>query len=304
MPLDPEFLAYPMRRHGMDHERYKWVNFFERNPIQWPSQKKMALLTVIPLEFFPLNPSGKPFKAPGSMVTPYPDFRHYTTRDYGNRVGVYRFLKLFTQLGVKASFAVNSEVAERYPILIKDIIADGHEIIAHGINMDTLHYGGLEEATEALQISTCIQSLENSTQQKIKGWLSPAYAQSFNTPDLLTAAGIEYCGDWANDDLPYTMETKNGLLVNIPVSQEISDRQIITNYHHTEDSFIQQIKDQYALLQGETNNYGSRLISLTLHPYIMGLPYRIGYLKEILSWLMQQPDTWSAMAAEIVKPYQ
>ena len=300
MPLEQEFLEYPMRRHGMDHDRYNWSNLFERKPIEWSINKKMALLTVIPVEFFPLNPFGKPFKAPGSMVTAYPDFRHYTTRDYGNRIGIYRFLKLFQQLGIKGTFAVNSDVAKRYPLLIQDILEDGHEIMAHGINMDTLHYGGLDEITEAAQISNCLETLNIICKKKIKGWLSPAYSQSFNTPDLLTAAGIEYCGDWANDDLPYIMNTKNGSLINLPVSQEISDRQIITNYHHTEESYVQQIKDQYEVLNAETTQYGGRVISLTLHPYIMGLPYRINYLKEIMSWIMNQPNIFTASAEEIV----
>jgi peptidoglycan/xylan/chitin deacetylase (PgdA/CDA1 family) len=260
-------------------------------------------MTVIPVEFFPLNPVGKPFKAPGSMITAYPDFRHYSTRDYGNRVGIYRFLKLFSKIGLKGSFAVNSQVAERYPGLISDIIADGHEIIAHGINMDTLHYGGLDEKTEATQINTCINTIEAISKQTIKGWISPAYSQSFNTPDLLSAAGIEYCGDWANDDLPYTMRTKNGELINIPVAQEISDRQIITNNHHTEESYVQQLKDQYELLQDESSRFGGRMMSITIHPYIMGLPYRINALKEILEWFMQSSTTWSATSGEIVTAF-
>jgi len=300
MPLEQEFLEYPLRRYGMDHDRYNWSNLFERKPIEWSSNKKMALLTVIPVEFFPLNPVGKPFKAPGSMVTAYPDFRHYTTRDYGNRVGIYRFLKLFQEVGIKGTFAVNSDVAKRYPLLIQDILEDGHEIMAHGINMDTLHYGGLDETIEVAQINDCLKTLNSICKKKIKGWLSPAYSQSFNTPDLLAAAGIEYCGDWANDDLPYVMNTKNGSLINLPVSQEISDRQIITNNHHTEESYVQQIKDQYEVLNAETTLYGGRVISLTLHPYIMGLPYRINYLKEIMSWIMNQPNTFTASAEDII----
>ena len=166
--------------------------------------------------------------------------------------------------------------------------------------MDTLHYGGLDESKEVAQISNCLETLESICKKKMKGWLSPAYSQSFNTPDLLTAAGIEYCGDWANDDLPYKMNTKNGSLINLPISQEISDRQIITNYHHTEESYVQQIKDQLEVLSTETLQYGGRLISLTIHPYIMGLPYRINYLKEVINWVMNQPNTFSATAEEII----
>ncbi|TAG55521.1 MAG: polysaccharide deacetylase, partial [Runella slithyformis] len=35
MPLPDEFLQYPLRRHGMDHDRYQWSNLFERSPVLW-----------------------------------------------------------------------------------------------------------------------------------------------------------------------------------------------------------------------------------------------------------------------------
>jgi allantoinase len=303
MALDKQFLEYPMRKHGMDHDLYDWSNLFERKPIDWGNGKKIALQILIPVEFFPLNQQGKPFKAPGSMVTAYPDFRHYTSRDYGNRVGIYRFLKLFSSLGITANFAVNSQVATRYPQLINDILEDGHEILAHGINMDILHYGGMDSTVEQMQIEQSVQTLETICKRKINGWISPAFSQSFETPELLGANGIKYCGDWSNDDLPYWMKTKNGDLLSLSISQELSDRQIITNNHHTEESFVQQVQDQFEVLSAEVNKYGGRMLSLILHPYIMGLPYRICYLKQMLSWLLQQENTKSFTANEIYTTY-
>ena len=40
-----------------------------------------------------LDPSlcpGTGTPVPGGMTMPYPDLRHYSLRDYGNRVGIYR----------------------------------------------------------------------------------------------------------------------------------------------------------------------------------------------------------------------
>ena len=300
MPLPDDFLQYPLRRHGMDHNRYEWSNIFERQPIQWPNGAKVALLITVPIEFFPLNPQGNPFKAPGSMVTAYPDFRHYTTRDYGNRVAVFRFLKLFKELGITVNFAVNSAVAVRYPELIAELTADGHEIVAHGVDMDTLHYGGMDEVQERAQVAESVTTMRQISGQKVRGWLSPAASESFNTPDILTEFGIEYVCDWANDELPYSMQTKNGNLTAMPISQELNDRQIIVNYHHTEDSFVQQVKDQFDWLHAESAQHGGRVLSLTLHPYIMGLPYRIRALREALTYIMQQPNVWSATGSTLL----
>ena len=67
---------------------------FERKPVSWPKNKRVALWVTVALEYFPLVPNDGPFRAPGHMVTPYPDYRTYTTRDYGSRVGVFRILKV------------------------------------------------------------------------------------------------------------------------------------------------------------------------------------------------------------------
>lgn len=285
MALDAHFLNYPMRRHGMDHDRYPWSNLFERKPLALPHNAKVAVMVTVPLEFFPLNPSGKPFKAPGSMVTNYPDFRHYTTRDYGNRVGIFRLMRVFEQFGVRVNMALNSAVAERYPTLVEVINDHQHEIVAHGVDMDTLHYGGMDSQQERTQIQKTIETLRQISGQAVEGWISPAFSESVQTPDLLTECGIQYIGDWANDELPYEFSTTNGTLTAIPVSQEINDRQIIINYHHSEDSFVQQVIDQFDYLYDEANQYGGRVLSLVLTPYISGLPYRIRSVKAIFEHL-------------------
>ena len=88
-----EQLRYPMMRYGMDHDRYDWSMLTQRPAVQWPDGKLVALWVNVGLQFFPMNPGAK-IKVPGSMSMPYPDLRHFTLRDYGNRVGIYRFLEI------------------------------------------------------------------------------------------------------------------------------------------------------------------------------------------------------------------
>lgn len=304
MALPNEFLEYPQRRHGMDHDLYTWSNLFERVPLQLPNNAKVGLMLTIPIEYFPLNPTGKPFKAPGSMVTNYPDFRHYTTRDYGNRVGIFRLLKVLQRYNIKANIAINAQLAEKYPYLINEIVQSHHHIIAHGYNMDTLHYEGLDSIEEEKQIENSLSILQKATSKKITGWISPAYSQSLNTLSLLAKAGIKFVGDWANDDLPYTIHTPNGNILSIPITQELSDRQIIINNHHTEDGFVQQVKDQFDCLYHEANKYGGRILSLTFTPYITGLPYRIKLLEEILEYLTKQVGVKTITAEDLIELYK
>src|SRR3546814_5097052 len=101
----------------MDHDLYPWSNLFGRPPIAWPGGAAVAGWPVISLEWFPITPSDTPFRAPGHMQTAYPDYRHYTAREYGTRVGLYRLLDAFERIGARISVACNSAIAERYPEL-------------------------------------------------------------------------------------------------------------------------------------------------------------------------------------------
>jgi allantoinase len=294
MSLDPAYLEYPKRRHGYDHDLYNWSAIHGREPVSWPGNKSVALWVCVSLEWFPITPSDTPFRAPGHMQTAYPDYRHYTARDYGNRVGVYRLLDAIAKAGIKASFATNSVIAERYPSLIADIVADGHEIIAHSTDMNGTIATGLPMEEERALITTSLVTLEKATGTRPQGWLSIARSQSWNTPDLLREAGVRYCCDWVNDELPYRF---NNGLINLPLNHELSDRQIITVQQQSADSYTQQMRDAFDWLAGEG---AGRLLPLHLTPYIMALPYRISALEDLLCDLAARPQAWAATGAEIV----
>lgn len=304
MSLPASYLEYDKRRKGMDHDLYPWSNMFERQPVSWANNKKVATWIVIDLEWFPITPNDKPFRAPGHMQTAYPDYRHYTSRDYGSRIGVYRLLDALKKVNAKASVAMNSAIAERYPELAQDIVNDGHEIIAHSTDMNAAVATGVDPEVEKRYISESISKLEAITGQKPAGWLSIARSQSFNTPSLLAEAGLKYMCDWVNDELPYEMETPSGSIKNIPLNHELSDRQIINVQQHSVDSYVEQIQDAWNWLHQEADSFGGRMLPLNLTPYIMGLPYRMDAFERLLTWLSEQPENWFATGQDILEATQ
>ena len=58
--LDNDYLKYPQRSYGMDHDRYEWSMLRNRKTVQWPNGKKIALWVNVGLQFFPLNQKGIP----------------------------------------------------------------------------------------------------------------------------------------------------------------------------------------------------------------------------------------------------
>lgn len=305
MTLDPAYLTYPKRRAGMDHDLYPAAPMPSRKPVAWPGGKPVAVTLLVNLEWFPITPSDQPFRAPGHMVTPYPDYRHYTAREYGTRVGFYRLLDAFAKAGVKATIAVNSAIAERYPSIIADILAGGHEIIAHSTDMNATIAGGFAEAEERALIAEARDRLGEAIGAAPRGWQSIARSQSFNTPRLLVEAGFDYMCDWVNDDLPYLATTEAGTIVSVPFNHELSDRQMIAVQQQSMDSVAQQIDDALAWLKAESAYYrAGRVLPFTLTPYITGLPYRMDAFEALLGRLAGDEATWLATAGELVEAWR
>jgi peptidoglycan/xylan/chitin deacetylase (PgdA/CDA1 family) len=305
MSLPADYTAYPRRREGYDHDLYAWSNMHRRAPVAWPGGRSVAVWLCVSLEWFPIVPAG-PFKAPGHMVTPYPDYRHYTVRDYGNRVGVWRMLDAFRAAGVRASFAINAAVAERYPALIEAVLEGGHEIIAHSTDMNGTITSALAVAEERALIADSLARLERAAGVRPVGWHSIARSQSFATLDLLRDHGLAYTCDWVNDELPYRMA--NGL-VNLPLNTELSDRMIVATQQHSAQGWGQMLRDAFDWLAAEAQGTaytqgGGRMLPIHLTPYIMGLPYRIGALEELLVDLAARADAWFATGAEIVAEWE
>jgi allantoinase len=303
MSVEPDYLEYAKRRYGMDHERYPWSILPRRNKVSWPGGARVALMVVPALEWFPLDMKGKPFKPPGAMVTPYPDLRHYTLRDYGNRVGIFRVMKALDRFGIRASVSVNAAIAARHPSLIAACVERGWEVMANGLDMDHLHYAGLPQAGEKRLIDETLSILQRVSGQTIRGWLSPARAESFATLDLIRDAGIDYVCDWVNDDMPYAMETVSGALYTMPLPNDIDDHTLLIQSHHSEDQYTQQICDQFDVLHDEAAREGGRILALSLHPWVIGQPYRIGALERALTHVMSRGDVWPATASEILDAF-
>ena len=304
MPLDETYLQYPQRRYGMDHDRYEWSMLTDRPKVVWPNGKKLALWVNVSVQHFPLNPEGKPVKLPGNMTMPYPDLRHFTLRDYGNRVGIYRFFDAFDRFGIRPTIALNAEIATRYPQLMAAINTRSDEVIGHSWNMDTAHAGGLDAQAEDALIKRSLDTLRSHTKQAIRGWLSPGKLETSATPELLKQHGVEYFCDWVNDDMPYPFHTQRGDLWAMPLSTELEDRFVVMDNQHSEESWCQQVTDACDFLSAEAQTQGGRILALSIHPWVLGQPHRIKHLEAALARITARSDVWCASAGEILDAFK
>jgi peptidoglycan/xylan/chitin deacetylase (PgdA/CDA1 family) len=298
MTLPDDYLAYPRRRYGMDQDRYAWRTALDRPKIAWPDGASVAAMIVVPIEHHPLDPAGKPFRHPGAMVTPYPDLRHYTSRDYGNRVGAFRILRALKESGLRATFPVNAGQLTRLAPLVEAILADGHELAAYGLSTTHIHWGGLDAGEEERWIAETVGAFA-ARGLTPRTWLSPARQQSFRTLDLIRAAGFEVMLDWEQDGVPVPMRTESGEILAIPLSNELDDRTLLIDRRQSEDSWAGQILEAASYLEGEGPRFGGQVLGLTLTPYVTGQPFRIEALRRVLTGLAGRQAIWTATAGAI-----
>jgi allantoinase len=302
-PLPDEHLNYPLRRYGMDHDRYDWSIMPRRPRVQWPDSAHLAVWVVVPLTWYPLTMAPQPRPPAGYFDDPYPNFRDYTHRDYGNRIGAFRVMDVLDQFGIRPTAPTNAAVCERYPELVREAVRRHWEIAGHGIDMGHQHSADLDEAREAAMVRDALVTVRNATGQDIRGWLSPGNAESLNTSDLLAANHVHYTCDWVNDELPYPMRTQHGPLWAMPYSHDINDATMIWHGHHSPQEFVEQVKQQFDWLHAESLDKGGRIFTLCVHTWCIGQPHRIHALERILLHIQGFSGVWSATGGEILAAY-
>ncbi|MEO0410127.1 MAG: polysaccharide deacetylase, partial [Cyanobacteria bacterium P01_A01_bin.135] len=93
--------------HLPTHGRYRYSAITHRPDYHWPGARRLAVYIGLNLEHFAFGEGLGAELAPGG---PQPDVLNYAWRDYGNRVGVWRLLTLFEQLGLPVALLVNSSL--------------------------------------------------------------------------------------------------------------------------------------------------------------------------------------------------
>jgi peptidoglycan/xylan/chitin deacetylase (PgdA/CDA1 family) len=300
--LPDSYLEYPYRRPGMDHTRYAYASLFKRKPVTWPGGARVALWIVPTLEFFPLDMAPKGVRPPGGLERPYPDLWNYTLRDYGNRVGFARIFQALERRGLRASAALSSRLAERYPHVMGEVRRLGFEVIAHGVDMGRVHAAGVPAETEREWVRQSLDVLRRLSGQPVTGWYSPAHSESHDTLDLVAEAGCRYVCDWVNDDMPYRLETRSGPLYAMPHAHEISDLQLFHVYKYKPREFAAQVVDHFDWLYREAGrgDCGGRIVALSLRPWLSGVPHRIAAVEDVLDHIVRHAGVWSATGAEIL----
>jgi len=263
----------------------------------WPAGRAVAVYVTLNVEcFLPgrPGPSLQPHLARGE------DIANYGWREYGNRSGFWRLLDLFTELGTPVTAAVNGEMCRRHPDIVAAVSGAGWAIMAHGLENSTPHHGLPREA-ELERIAGTVDLLAAATGRRPIGWLTPGFAVTASTQELLCEAGLRYTADFGDSDRPYWLRFGSGRLLAVPYGLETNDISLLLCMHYTAEQFAEAVVAHVAQLcaEADAGAPAGTVVGIGLHTFLVGQPGRLASLRECLRRIAAMPRVWLCTADEI-----
>ena len=280
----------------MKNPRYDYSPIIRREKIAWPDNGRIALWVAPNIEYFHFD---MPIRGSGSNHKP--DVPGYTLRDYGSRVGVFRIMSVLDNLGIRACVLINAVVCEHHPEFFAEGNKRNWEWLGHGLtnSVSMLDYSADEEGGIIHKVKETIIA---ATGKEPKGWLGPGLGETFDTPDHLAAEGFEYVCDWGNDEQPTPMRVKTGRMIVVPYELGVNDIRVFNRENHTAEQYYRMVCDHFDTLYRDSLS-GGRVLCLPLHPFVIGLPFRISYLEKALDYICSHDGVWRTTSGEIADWY-
>jgi peptidoglycan/xylan/chitin deacetylase (PgdA/CDA1 family) len=227
---------------------------------------------------------------------PMPLWGRYSHGRYGAQLGAHNLLALFARYNVRATFFIGGWDVERYPALMQDIAAAGHEVAGHGY----LHedFSALTPDEQDAVLARSEDTFVATFGHKPVGFRAPERLMSADTRQLLAARGYRYDSGYSDDDLPYLVARADGrhTLVELPVQEVWSDKAYYEKHRTpavTQAAFVDEFEACYA---------AGALFTLTVHPrgdYGSGRGLRVRALEPVLQAMREQPRLWLATCGKI-----
>lgn len=282
-------------------QRLDYLASIDRPRLALPDGKRVAVFIVVNVETWDsARAMPRQVLTPPQGASVLPDLPNWAWHEYGMRVGFWRLKAALDAHGIAPSMTINGAVPASYPRVAQAARDAGWEFMGHGFQQTATH----NVADQRAMIRDTVAALRAASGHEIVGWLAPGLTETPDTPDLLAEAGIRYCADWVVDDLPCELRTAHGSLLTMPYSVELNDIPIMMIQHHRADELFARTVAQFDRLYEEAETQGAKVMGLAVHPYISGVPHRIGWFEQALAYMAARPGTLFWQGRQIMDWYR
>jgi len=280
----------------LPNERFDYSALPHRERWSLPHGARMAVYTVVNIEEWNIQkPIAREYVTSPAGVATVPNIPNWAWHEYGMRVGIWRIMDALAARGLRASAAINACVCEGPGEPVARAMHEaGWPFMGHGHVQAALHT--VEDQQE--NIGKSFQILRDYTGEAPKGWLGPGLHETLDTLDYLAEAGFKFVCDWPMDEQPVDMQTSAGPITAMPYNFELSDLPMMVVHQHESRVWLERATAQFDRLYAESAEQ-PRIMSMSVHPYIMGVPHRIGYFEAVYDHILEKDDVWVTTPEDI-----
>jgi allantoinase len=266
-------------------ERVPYSAIVDRPALTLPDGARMVVWTIVNVEDWGIErPMPRTVLSPPMGQPLLPDLPNWAWHEYGMRVGFWRLLECMQKFGVTPTLAINGVVCRNYPRIAQAARDAGWEFMGHGWLQLPMHKVEDQQAS----IKDTIEAIRAVSGKPPRGWESPGLTETIDTIDHLAEAGIEYVADWVLDDQPVYIATAHGPVLSVPYTVEVNDIAMMVVQHHSAEQMLHRGKDHFDRLY-EESAVSCRIMAISVHPYVSGVPHRISYLEQLYRYVLAQP---------------
>lgn len=283
-----------------------FVGYADRPPaFEWPDGARLAVNIVINYEEGSERNrvDGDEDLEPSTEAT-YParpgerELAQESFYEYGSRVGIWRILHLLQQYHVRPSIFACAVALERNPEATSAFVEGGFDIVGHGYRW--ISHFTLTEDQEREQIRSAVAAIQRLTGHRITGWFTRP-PQTVATRRILADEGFLYDSGCYNDDIPYFQEVAGRPFLVVPYTLDVNDIRFWKGPSMlVSEHFAAYAIDAFDALYKEGGRT-PRMMSVGLHPRIIGRPARIGGLERFVAHVCRYPDVWVTTRGEIAR---
>jgi allantoinase len=277
-------------------DRLTYSPITQRPPLKLPNGARMAIWVIVNVEEWdPLQTMPRTVLTPPAGGSPMPDVPNWAWHEYGNRVGFWRFIKIFDEFAIPGTIAINGSALAAYPQIVQAAIERNWEFIGHGFTQRNLQ----KVPNERADIRKVREVITKATGKPPRGWLGPGLTETWETPDVLAEEGYDYVADWVLDDQPVWLKTRGKSILNVPYTQECNDVAMMLIQHHKASEYCERALDQFDQIYDDAAD-SARIMAMAVHPYIMGAPHRAKYFRRIFETIRKKHDVLFWTGEQIV----
>lgn len=221
--------------------------------------------------------------------------------EYGSRTGVWRVFQAIEAHGIPATIFACAQALEMNPEVAAHLRTSNHEVCSHGYRWEEVFRLSAEE--EAAHIVQAVKSIEKTVGRAPVGWYC-RYGPSERTRELIVQTGqFLYDSDSYADDSPYFVDVNGAEHLVLPYTPDVNDfRFWQANGPVKADDFTDYLIDTFEELLAESQHV-PRMMSLGLHPRIIGRPGRIKSLRQFFTHVENRSGVWFATREQIARAW-